>query len=296
MDLKTSYSHCRKLARSADSNFYYSFLLLPSAKRQAMFALYAFLRRTDDLGDSGEPLERRREALGQWRASFEASLQGRFEDELFPALADTIKTHCIPPEYLRAVVEGVEMDLEPVCYETFAQLEQYCHHVASAVGLACIHIWGFSGPDAFEPARACGVAFQLTNILRDLKQDALQDRVYLPREDLRRFNYSLDDLKQGVRDQRFQGLMQFEIARAEKFYHEASRLEQYLSADGRRIFRVMLSTYSELLTEIKRREGDVFASRIRLGLWKKLRIAAAGTLSRPHFAPAEGASSGVTQR
>ena len=202
-ELAASYVHCQQIARRSASSFYYSFLLLPKPKRQAMCALYAFLRQTDDLSDSADSATDRRAALETWRESLERATRGAFDDPLLPALADTMAGYSIPVDHLHAVIDGVEMDLEPLEYETFDELEAYCHRVASAVGLACLCIWGTTSERALEPARQCGVAFQLTNILRDLKEDAARGRVYLPREDLARFDYSSDDLRAGICDQRF---------------------------------------------------------------------------------------------
>ncbi len=220
--LTASYTYCRRLARRSASSFYYSFWLLPRPQRSAMHALYAYLRQTDDWGDSSEPLELRRAALVRWRRSLERSLGGQFDDPLWPALVDAVRRFEVPPELLFAVIDGVEMDLDRTRYQSFEELAEYCHRVASVVGLACIHIWGFRDDAALEPARRCGLAFQLTNILRDLKEDADRDRVYLPQEDLDRFGYTVADLKRGVRDERFRSLMQFEILRTEELYRQAA--------------------------------------------------------------------------
>ncbi len=276
--LEESYEHCRQLARLARSSFSMSFFLLGREKRRAMFALYAFLRRTDDLGDSDEGAEVRRRALSAWRASLEAALGGAPDDPVLPALVDTVERYGIPHEYLFDTIDGVEMDLGSCRFETFADLEKYCYRVASVVGLSCIHIWGFSDKAAFEPARKCGLAFQLTNILRDVEEDAARDRIYLPLEDLRRFDYTPDDLQRSTCDERFTSLMQFEIDRAERFYDEAKPLAAYLTPEGRRTFRVMTATYRGLLAEITRRGGDVFSRPVRLSPWRKIRLAAGALL------------------
>lgn len=283
-EIAASYAHCRRIARRSASSFYYSFLLLPKPKRQAMCALYAFLRRTDDLGDSPAPTAERREALVNWRHALVECQAGLYADPILPALAHTLLTFSIPLEYLHAVIDGIETDLEPVAYESFSQLEEYCYRVASVVGLACLRIWGSIHPSAERPARQCGIAFQLTNILRDLGEDAARGRVYLPREDMDRFAYRAEDLKAGVRDERFRALMRFEIARAETFYVEAAELEPWLAPDGRRVFGSMMSVYRALLNEIKRRDGDVLGARVRLSRWRKMRIATRWLL-RPNIAP-----------
>lgn len=286
--LDASYAACRRLTRRAGSSFYYPLWLLSRDKRRAMWALYSFMRRTDDLGDNEAAVETRRAALAAWRTALERALAGEFDDPILPALADAVARYGIPPEHLRAAIGGVEMDLDGRQYATFAELETYCDHVASAVGLACIHVWGFSDPAAFRPARQCGIAFQLTNILRDLKEDAAAGRVYLPQEDLARFDYTVEDLRQGVRDSRFVALMQFEIARAELFYAEAETLGQWLTPDGRAALAAMTGIYRDVLDQIKRRGGDVFSRRVRVSRWRKLKIAAqslAGALAGAALRP-----------
>jgi phytoene synthase len=193
---------------------------------------------------------------------------------LLPALAETVHRFRIPPEHLHAVIDGVEMDLRQAEYETFDELAEYCHRVASAVGLACIHIWGFRDEGAIEPARKCGIALQMTNILRDLKEDAQRGRIYLPQEDLRRFDYSSEELARAVVDNRFLRLMEFEIDRAERLYRAGSDLMERLEPDGRPIFGMMTVVYHGLLEKIARRPADVFSRRIRLGRLRLAMIAA----------------------
>jgi len=280
--LDESYAICNRLARRSASNFYFSFLLLPRAKRRAMYALYAFLRHVDDLGDDERiELAARRQALAQLRANLDRALSGETIDPLLTALADTANCYQIPREHLIAAIDGVEMDLNGTCYETFEQLEEYCDRVAGMVGLACLHIWGFRGPQALEPARHCGLAFQLTNILRDLKEDIARGRVYLPREDLRHFDYSVDDLKRLKLNDQFVELIRFEIARAERLYDSAGDLEPLLERDGRRALRTMMATYRALLNKIKASPAAVLRGRIRLRGWEKLRIVGEALLMPP---------------
>lgn len=267
-----SYAHCNRLARAAASSFYYSFYLLPRAKREAMCALYAFLRRTDDLGDSNEPLGARRMQLEEWKHSLSESLEGDFHDPLLPALVDTVRKFDIPPELLFAVVRGVEMDLDQRAFKTQAELSDYCHHVASVVGQACVHIWGYTDPRALALAETCGQAFQLTNILRDLREDALQDRIYLPSDDLARFNYTPTDLRAGKADDRFLRLMAFEVSRAADAYHTAAPLYHYLHRDGQRVFAALCGTYYQLLHKIYTEAGTSLQKRLSLSCWEKTRI------------------------
>lgn len=285
--IEESYRACRQAARRAGSSFYPCFWLLSVEKRRAMEALYAFLRHTDDLGDQPSPVELRRESLSQWRESLTAALREESDavcsapSPILPALAHAVRRFHVPADALYAVIDGVEMDLDVSRYETFAELESYCHRVASAVGLACLPIWGFSGAAALAPARQCGVAYQLTNILRDLREDAQAGRVYLPLEDLRRYDYPVEDLLAGVVDQRLFALMDFEIERARRLYEEGAALAAYLLPDGRRVFGMMTATYRLLLEEIARRKAEVLVRRIRLSRWRKLWIAARWTLFAP---------------
>jgi len=270
---QASYATCRRLAKQSASNFYYSFRLLPKHQRSAMCALYAFLRKTDDIADGNESAEERRAALDAWRNSFQQALDGKYDEPILPAIADTVSSYQIPREYLFAAIDGAEMDLDGRGYETFADLEDYCYHAASVVGLACLSIWGFHGDQALEPARKCGVAFQLTNILRDLAEDARRGRVYLPQDELRQFDYSRQDLCDGIVDDRTAALMKFQVERAEQFYDEAAELAGLLQRDGRRMFGMMTATYRRLLEKIGRRDGDVFSPPVRLTSFEKLRIA-----------------------
>jgi len=286
--LAQSYTACERIARTQAANFYPAFRVLPRAQRQAMCALYAFLRITDDLVDLdngqnshaltriGTDLQLRsnaKEALYDWRRRLELALAGNCSHAIHPALADTVAKFGIPRQYLHDVFTGVEMDLEPVAFETFEQLYRYCYCVASAVGLACIHIWGFEGEAATEHAESAGIAFQLTNILRDLKEDAVRDHFYLPRQELAKFNYSAEELRRGERTQGFVDLMRFEVARARDYYRKAEALKSHLSRPGRAVFQVLMRTYSSLLGQIESRHYDVFSSRISLSRWKRVRVA-----------------------
>jgi phytoene synthase len=263
------------VARREAGNFYPAFLLLPAPRRRAMCALYTFMRIADDLSDETAPLAVKRQQLADWRGGLHEAIAGRFQHASHAALQDTVGHYRIPIRYLDAVIDGVEMDLEPVAYRTFAQLRDYCWHVASVVGLSCIHIWGFHGASATQFAEDAGIAFQLTNILRDLGEDAARGRVYLPSEDLDRFGYHPNCLRQGICDPAFQQLMQFEVARAREYYRSGWKLVPCLSSAGQAVFLMMARTYRNLLREIENRHYDVFRSRVRVPRWKKLMFALA---------------------
>jgi phytoene synthase len=297
------------MSRQAGSSFYAGFLLLPKEKRRAMEVLYAFMRHTDDLADEGSGVRGQgsetnlqisksanqdnpcRDAITAWRAALEQALSAAGSalqlppqldpppsalrpppSALLPALAAVVRRYHIAHGHLLAVIDGVEMDLTPQRYETFDELERYCERVASAVGLACIHIWGFRGPEAFEPARQAGVALQLTNILRDLKEDAAAGRIYLPLADLQQCGYSQEELLAGTVNDAFLDLMRLEIERAKQFYRAAAGLSDLLEPDGRRIFGLMTATYRQLLKRIEHRPADVLRRRVRLSSLAKLRL------------------------
>jgi phytoene synthase len=280
-NLQASVRWCKSLAKRKAGNFYFSFLTLPADQLRDMCALYAFMRVTDDIGDdANRAIDDRRTALEEWRRKLEAALSGGETDHPgLPALADLVMRHKIPHEYLFAVIEGVEKDLDHRGFETFAELEDYCYLVAGAVGLCCIHVWGFEGEEAIPLAIDCGTAFQLTNILRDLGEDARTGRIYLPEEDLERFGYSPEDLFANKRNSAFQDLMAFEVGRAREFYQRAEGLYPHLKPAGRSIYAAMLGIYGGLLDEIERRDFDVYTDRVRLPRWRKLWIAT-GSLIR----------------
>jgi phytoene synthase len=268
--LERSYVYCERLARREAGNFYHAFRLLPRPQRRAMCALYAFMRVADDLTDEPGDVAGKRAALEAWRAQLPEALAGRYTHELHPAFHHTVRTYGIPATYLLDVLDGVGMDLEPVRYQTFADLYRYCYRVASAVGLSCIHVWGFRGEEAKKYAEAAGIAFQLTNILRDLGEDAGRGRIYLPREDLERFGYDEEGLRRGARNAAFRALMQFQAERALAYYQAATPLAGLLPPPGRAVFLVMSRTYRALLEAVVRRDFDVFGGRVRVSRWRKL--------------------------
>ena len=268
--LAESYVYCQQLARREAGNFYHAFRLLPRPQRRAMSALYAFMRVTDDVTDGpGEPVAKRM-ALKSWAQELDLALSGMYTHPLHAAFHHTVHAYGIPRHYLDAVLEGVGMDLEPVQFATFADLYTYCYRVASAVGLACIHIWGYTDEKAREYAEAAGIGFQLTNILRDLAEDARRGRVYLPREDLDRFGYSTDALERNQRNAAFRSLMHFQVDRARQFYDRSSPLGSLLHPPGRAVFQVMSRTYRGLLEAIVSSDYRVFDRRIKVSRIRKL--------------------------
>jgi len=277
----------RALTKASRSNFYYAFLFLPRRKRDALYAVYAFCRVTDDLVDeslaltagadrngalpsAGTPLER----LKSWRAELESCFRGEAAHPVTQRLAEVIRDFRIPHGYFEELLNGVEMDLTKSRYATFAELQQYCYRVAGVVGLMCIKIFGYRRPATRAYAEHLATAFQLTNILRDLAADAERGRIYLPQEDLRRFGYSDQDLLERRMTPAFHDLMRFEVERAWQFYAAARAI---LPAEDRRTMlaaEIMGAIYSRILDRIQAAGYDVFSSRIRLSdahrLWLAL--------------------------
>jgi len=235
-----------------------------------MCAIYAFMRHCDDLSD--EP-GATRAALEGWRAEFEEALEGRFSGHpVWPAFHHTVRRFGIPHDYFRSMIDGVVSDLEPRRFETFDQLRLYCYQVASVVGLTTIYIFGFDTPTALPLAEKCGVAFQLTNILRDIKEDVDRGRMYLPAEDLRRFGVTEEDLRAGKRNAAFVGLMRYETARARACYEESRPLLELIHPRSRRALWALISIYSRLLERIESGGYDVFSRRVRLSRLEKFWI------------------------
>lgn len=273
--LEQSYRHCRQLARRTAKNFYYSFLVMPRAKRDAMCAIYAFMRRSDDIADSAANPAIALEGLRQWRATVDAALTGKETGEaILPALADTVRRYDIPAEHFHELLDGTEMDQSKARYETFDELYQYCYRVASCVGLVVLPVFGYEDKSAVVPAEACGIAFQLTNILRDVKEDATMGRIYLPREDLAKFGVSEDDIMNHRDTPQFIELMRFEAGRAREFYRKAEPLAGMIHADSRGTLRVMMEIYGGILRKIERKNYAVFDERIRLSAAEKIWIVA----------------------
>ncbi len=265
--IEESYDYCRRVARNRAKNFYYSFLLLSAQQRKAMCAIYAYMRFCDDLSDDPGAS---RAAIDRWRSEMEEALEGRFSGHpLWPAFHHTVRRFGIPHEYFREMIEGVSSDLVPRRVETFDELYRYCYQVASVVGLTTIHIFGFDTKSALPLAEKCGVAFQLTNILRDIREDAGRGRVYLPAEDLRRFGVSVSDLRNGNRTENFLRLMHFEASRARGYYQESQPLLGLVHQRSRSSLWALISIYSRLLERIERSNYDVFTRRVRLSSLEK---------------------------
>jgi squalene synthase HpnC/squalene synthase HpnD len=273
-EVAASYEFCRRMARSSGSNFYYAFFLLPREKRRAFYALYSFMRQADDISDRPGDAAQKLLQLAEFRRKLLRAVGGEFaENPVLPALADALRRYGIPVRYLDELLEGAEMDQRVTSYGTFEQLRGYCYRVAGTVGIICTHVFGFREPRALELAERLGLAFQLTNILRDLGADLETGRCYLPEEDLARFGVSRAELERRELTAAIRELLAFEAGRAWSFYDEGAGLLPMIEADSRPALSALVGIYSRLLAEIERRGFDVFAEpRARVSRAAKLGI------------------------
>ena len=277
--LDESYAWCRRIARSRAKNFYYSFVLLSPEQKNAMCAVYAFMRYCDDLSDEPGATEA---PIDRWRDALAQALQGRFNAHpLWPAFHDAVRRFSIPPGYFFEMIDGVRSDLNARRMETFEELYRYCYQVASVVGMTTIHIFGFDSPEALPLAEKCGIAFQLTNILRDVREDAERGRIYLPSEDLERFQVPREALRDGNKSEAFVRLMQFEAARARAYYDESRPLISLVHARSRSSLWALIEIYSQLLKRIVETNYDVLARRVSVPKWEKMWIVLRATAGRP---------------
>ena len=298
LDVPESYEQCHRIAREAHSSFYPAFFLLPKPKRDGIVALYAFMRLIDDVSDEGADLAAKQRGLARWRAALDLSVNGQGQAidgsaavaspfaalpgaaEVLPALVDTIERYKMPPRYLHDLISGAEMDLTIQTYPSFERLREYCYRVAGTVGLTCTHIFGFRDPRALELAEKLGLAFQLTNMIRDVKEDVSLGRVYLPEEDLAHFGISKDDLTRGETSLGVCELLRFEADRAWKLYEEGADLFGLVAEDSQATLWLLVHTYSSLLARIESTDFAVFNGRVRLTKAEKLKLVAKARFGR----------------
>jgi 15-cis-phytoene synthase len=286
--LDEAYSICRAIAKREAKNFYYAFLALPAPRKNAICAIYAFMRKADDLADDESlPHAERRRRLDSWLAAWhDASASGATSDPVFVAVRDATKRFNIPLALLDELVAGTTMDINavtdgaPDTYATFADLYQYCYLVASVVGLVCIRIFGYTDPSAEKLAEETGIAFQLTNILRDVEEDSARNRVYLPLENLAAHEIALESLRNrvpGAPPTPNERALLEEIAnRAEAYYRSAQALLPLIHRESRPALWVLVSIYHALLRRIEHADYDVFSKRASVPLRQKLAILSLG--------------------
>ena len=265
-----SYAECARIAKESHSSFYLAFFGLRKEKRNALCALYAFMRLVDNVSDEPGDLESKRDGLARWRAMLDDALTGRTAaNAILPALADTLARFEIPSRYFHDLILGAEMDLTVSSYATFDRLSEYCYRVAGTVGLTCLHVFGFRDPKAPDLAERLGLAFQLTNIIRDVRNDFEMGRIYLPQEDLDRFGIAQSRLS-GPLTPQLQELLEFEADRAWHFYREGASLVDRVDADSRATLWALIRTYSSLLARIEESDFDVFSLRVSLSSAEKI--------------------------
>ena len=294
--LSHAYAVCRGISRRAAKNFYYGFMVLPAEKRNALSAVYAFMRHADDISDEPgvDPLLKRQK-LNEWLEAAKTVFSGKpTDDPVLMALGDAQRKFKIPPELFEKLVYGTSLDLDippasaeapAILCNTFEDLKQYCYYVASVVGLVCIRIFGYEDGKAEFLAEDCGLAFQLTNIIRDVKEDASMGRIYIPEEDLARTNltaanFSSSLLQDPAQAQVLRPALEYEAERARKYYESAKWLMELIEEDSRAALWVLVEIYSRLLQKITERNYDVLTERVRLTLWEKLKVLSHGFLLR----------------
>jgi phytoene synthase len=308
LQLDTAYGICRHVARTAAKNFYYGFMVLPRRKRNALSAVYAFMRHADDIcDDPGMTIPERRVKLRDWLEGYHRVAEGEpTDDPVFLALRDAQQHFGIPIELLDLLVHGTGMDLEDhpsqpktglpgtpgeeaagppgappvVAYQSFSELYDYCYHVAAVVGLVCIRIFGYRDREAEPLAEQVGIAFQLTNILRDIKEDARMGRIYLPQEDLAQYGITAEELAGGAELERLRPLLEMEARRARDYYAAAGQLLPLIDDDAQPALWALVEIYRRLLERIEQRNYDVYSERIRLSVAEKLGVLCRGWIRR----------------
>lgn len=276
MTLQDSYGACREITKERAKNFYFGIRLLPQDRRDSLCACYAFFRISDDLSDDDSVADKE-QRLAAWRANINGVVEPH---PVLPAFHDTVEKYGIPHRYFEELLDGTTSDLSVTRYETFDELYRYCYQVASTVGLVCLHVFGFDrSEEALAQAEARGIAFQLTNILRDLSEDGERGRIYLPQEDLRRFEVSEADFLAGKDSPHLRNLLSFEIERAKRYYEESDTLNQRVDPESRASLDAMTCIYRALLSKIESMGTRVFRERAKLSKLEKLSLAGKTALS-----------------
>ena len=265
--------YCENKAAASGSSFYYSFLFLPPEKRRAITALYAFCREVDDVVDECADPQIARTKLAWWRTEIDAVFSGKPQHPVSTALVPVVSDFNLPAEQFQEIIDGMEMDLAQNRYLDFKALQLYCYRVASVVGLMAAEIFGYTDRRTLKYAHDLGLAFQLTNIIRDVGEDARRGRVYLPLDELKRFEVPLADIFGARHSERFRRLMEFQIERAEGFYAQALAALPAADRKTQRAGLVMAAIYRTLLAEIRRDGSRVLTQRTALTPVRKLWLA-----------------------
>ena len=288
--LELAYEECRSITRREAKNFYYAFLTLPASRRKAIYVAYAFCRHCDDSVDRDASTQEKLSTLRVLQQKLDDAYAGRADEAVFIALADAAERYDIPLEYFSEVISGVESDLVKNRYEDFEQLRHYCYQVASVVGLICLQIFGYKDAAAKVHAADLGLAMQLTNIARDVREDLGFDRIYLPQDEMARFGYSEAELQAGVVNEPFTQLMRFQTQRAKHYFRSGFQLLPYLSPRSRACPAVLGQLYQKVLQRIEDADYDVLHHRVALSTGQKVRVTAQTWLTHvlPLFPPTRG--------
>lgn len=272
VSLEASFRHCAEVTQKRAKNFYFGIKLLPSERRNALCAVYAFFRYCDDVSDEGG--SDRARLLARWKEAVDPESGVEDPSPILPAFHDTVRRYGIPTRYFLELIEGTEMDLVKDRYANFDELYGYCYRVASTVGLVCIHIFGFDGsPEALQEAEYRGIAFQLTNILRDVAEDVGLGRIYLPQDELARFGVTEAALLAGKPEPEFAAFIEFQVARARDYYVRSEPLFDRIEGVSRPSLAAMTRIYRELLEKIARLGPKVITTRAQLTKLEKLKLA-----------------------
>ena len=274
LNLESAYETCRDITRREAKNFYYAFLTLPAAKRRAIYAAYAFCRHCDDSVDEGISANAKLKSLAEIQTNLDRTYSGEPTSPIYVALSDVAYNYDIPQDYFQEIILGVKSDLVKDRFQNFDELKGYCYSVASVVGLICLQIFGYEDDDAKGYAVDLGLAMQLTNIIRDIREDLDMGRIYLPQDELAQFGYTEEDLRNGVRNEAFLKLMRFQSQRAREYFDRGFNLLPYLSKRSRVCPAVLGALYSKVLDRIETSNYDVLESRVALSKAEKLAITA----------------------
>ncbi|MYC07492.1 MAG: presqualene diphosphate synthase HpnD [Chloroflexi bacterium] len=273
-ELDLAYDHCQRVAKQNARSFYYASLPLPRDKRRAIYAVYAYCRLCDDIADGDLPIDEKYRGFAEVRRNLQSSTTTGEDAQMYLALRHAAETFGIPYSYLDEILQGVEMDMVKTRFADFDELREYCYKVASVVGLVCIRIFGYTDANAEEYAADMGLALQLTNILRDVKEDIERCRVYIPQDEMRRFGYTEAELERGAMTDGFRALMAHQAQRAQEYYDRSRALFPLIAADARACPQLMHATYGGILERIEQSGYNVFERRIGLSKPEKLMLLA----------------------
>ena len=271
-DLATSYKECEKLVKSQSTSFYLASKTLPSNKRNAVYAIYAFCRLCDDIVDNDNKPSEKRLALDEIRFSLKQITKCVYPNPITLAVKDVINTYKIPVKYLEDLILGMESDIDFVRFNNFEELNLYCYRVASTVGLMCLNIFGYKDDRCKELAKDLGIAMQLTNIIRDIKEDFELNRIYLPKDDLHNSEYSYDDLKNGKINANFNRLIKTQISRAEKYFSQSKPLKNLVNKDSRKCIELIAEVYIRLLRQMNKKPHLILKQRTNLTFMNKIHL------------------------